>query len=510
MRATSALALIVLAAGEPTAADEQPALATRLGAAVNALRPGDMSAEVLRRTKATVLDVLGTLAYTARTNGRDPYIARLRERGGAPEARVLGIGVCTSSEDAAGALAYLIHGAETDDSDFRAELRASPVVMGPALASAAAADATGAEFLLSAAVGYTLMGRVAAPFGPLQPRGWMSSGVWGSGAGAAVAARAFRLDAGKSGQAVALGAAAGGGPFQYYYDQTEDKRLVVARAAVAGVGAARLAELGEHGSPRIYEGVAGLFHNIDSKVIVETDRIAKGLAALEGPLYLYPKFYAASSSILPALEGLARAERSGTLRREGVVGVTLREGRTRGRVVAAKLSNFEPPETIIGAKLNWAFMVALYLVRGEAALDRVGPATLRDPEVLRLAQRIDFEPIDDSLPASVVVRYADGRHLVVEPNIIDTKQPAPFAAEARIAKFERLTAALSPGSRRELKRLADTVDSAQSMRTWIRAVDRALAPVVSRDLVCDRPIRERGELPRSSVKASVNVSRLMR
>jgi hypothetical protein len=74
--------------------------------------------------------------------------------------------------------------------------------------------------------------------------------------------------------------------------------------------------------------------------------------------------------------------------------------------------------------MNYAFMTALYLLRGDAGPDAVTEATLTDADVIGLAREVTFEPIDDSMPASVVVRYRDGRQIVVPPNIIDITGPA--------------------------------------------------------------------------------------
>lgn len=471
----------------PIAAAE-PGLAARLGAEVAALDDTAIPDEVERRTVATVLDVFATLAYTAPRHRGDPYPALVVARGGPSEVRVPGLGVCLPAESAAGVLAYLIHAAETDDSDFRGELRASPVIMGPALAAAGAAGASGRRFLAGSAAGYTVMGRLAAPFGPLQPRGWMSSGIWGPGAGAAAAASISRLDAKQSGHAISLGASAANGPFQYFYDQTDDKRIVVARSAAGAIEGVQLAARGEHGARAIYEGQAGLFALIDPKVPVDTNALTADFARLEGPLYLYPKFFSASSSIIPTLEGIARLEATGVPAREGVTGVTLREGRVRGAVVAVKLKDFVPPKSEIGAKTNFAFMTALYLITGNAGAGAITPQSLSDQRVLALARRVTYEPIDDALKASVVLKYADGSERIVDPVIIDPAQPAPFEPALRERKFRELTAQLGDARRERLRALVLELPRFANMREWLRRVDIELG-ASTRALPCDRTPR---------------------
>lgn len=476
-------ALVTLGGAAPS---PEPPLTLRIGAAFAGLDPARLPPEVEARTLAAVLDTVGTLAFTMRRHANDPYIVRLRAVGGAGEARVPGAGLCLPADAAAGAIAYLIHGAETDDSDLRAEVRISPVVLGPALASAAAADSDGRTFLAAAAAGYTLVGRLSAPFGPMQPRGWMSAGWWGPGAGAAIAARLRGLDAVRTGHAVALGAGAAGGPFQYFFDQTEDKRLVVARAARAAVEAAALAAGGEHGAPQIYEGRAGVFRLADPKVAISPELVMADFDRLEGPLWIYPKFFSASTSVIPALEALARTERDGGLRRDGLTAVELRGPARETSVIAPKLARFEPPTTVIGAKLNWAFMVALYLVRGEAGPDSVSADALRDPAVLRLATATRFVA-DESLPrAAIVLRYADGTERMVRNDGFDPRQPPPFEADLRRLKFDTLTSDLPKERRAALRAHVETLPKARSMRAWVRQLDTLLsAPGSSGKTRCD-------------------------
>lgn len=451
-------------------------IAEQLGSKVAAARFEDMSAQVVERTKWIVLDNLATLIYTSQIMKADAYLVRARERGGKPEARLWGTNIRLPVEDAAAGNAWLIHAAETDDTDHRASLRASPVVMGPALAMAEAQSSSGKDFLLSLAVGYTVLGRLAEPLGPLQLKGYMSSGVWGPPAAAAVSAKLRHLDAAQSANAIAIAASASGGSFQYYYDQTEEKRLIVARAARAGVEAAYLACHGEKGAERIFEGEAGLYRLFGEpgRKPPTAETIVKNFARLEGPLRLAPKFHAASASIIPFLDALAPIVAARGLTAADVDHFIVRGNADAAKIYAAKLAVYHSPPTQIGAKTSLAFTIALYLTKGSADAFDFTPLTLADPAINALAVKGRFEHID-SPETNLVLVLKSGEQIVITPFQSDGKSNEPEMREARLAKFKSLTRdTLTDDQRRRLIEMVWSLDAAHDMAIWLRAVDKIL------------------------------------
>lgn len=473
---TLPFALLLMAVSARASAQEPPhSLASQLGQIVAEADYEDLSEAVARRLQLTVIDNLASLAAATPQHCNDPFIARLRSRGGAQEAWVPGCGFRLPSEDAAAAIAYLIHANETDDSDFRSELRASPPIFGAALAATQANRGDGHSFATSLATGYSVQGALAAAYGPLQPR-FMTSGVWGAPGAASATANSFGLNAEQSAAAISLSASAAGGPFQYFYDQTEDKRIIIARAARSGVEAAWLARAGEHGAPAMLEGRAGLYASLDPERVqgLDTQQIVASAARLDGPLYLYPKFFAASSSIIPFLEAMAPIWAERNLSANDVAHFTLSAEPAWARVLADKIIHFEPPASAIGAKLNFAFVIALYMSRGSAAPQDYTDATLADAAILDLARRARFEELPVGAGTRLSITLRSGEVLRIEPNRIDPAVAAPEALFLREGKFDQLTARLSTRDREALRLLGEHALEARSMLEWSRQVDRIL------------------------------------
>lgn len=448
-------------------------IAQSLGTAVAAAKYEDLTPEVIDRVKLTILDNLATLAYTTELTRNDPYMVRARMRGGVQEATFWGRSARQPVEDAAAVNAWLIHAAETDDSDFRASLRASPVVMGPALAMAEAQRSTGREFLLSLAAGYTVLGRLAAPLGPLQLKGSMSSGVWGPPAAATVAAKLLQMDAGSTANAIAIAGAASGGSFQYFFDQTEEKRLIVARAARSGVEAAMLACRGEKGATRIFEGAAGLYRIYGGERAGDIDAavITQHFDRLEGPMRLYPKFFAASASIIPFLEALAPIRAS--IDAAQIDHFIVRGNGDAANIYKAKLDQYAAPPTVIGAKTSLPFVLALYLTRGTADPFTFTPEALADPTINALAARGRFEL--RQVPTELSIKMKDGTVRTVVPIQSDGTRDEPIARELRMEKFQSLTRDLPERARLRLLAEVQAIENEQDMRAWAQRINRLLS-----------------------------------
>lgn len=466
----------VLAAGLSTGLIAMPGLAQvargkslsqALAEAIVALRSTPLRPDIAERAAWTLLDGMGAMLHGAAQPSVRRSVAAFADRRGTPAASIVGHRVQAPVELAAAANAYLLHAEEVDDSDLPAQLRASAVILPTALAMAEALDLSGAQFLANLALGLTLQRRLAAPLGPTQPLGWMASGVWGPPAAAAMAAAMAGLDVRSIASALALGGSGSGGSFQYFYDQTEEKRLIVARGARTAVESARLAALGETGAARILEGQAGLYRLIGGAAasIPTAAQLTAGLADRDGPLFLQPKYFAASSSVIPTLDGLA-ADLPAGFDAEQIVDFTVRGNAGWARVLADKVNGFTPPQSRIGASTNFSFMVALYALRRSALPDDLTPAALADARILALAKRGRFVVAD--VP-DIVTEFTlrDGRIVRTVARTPPPGQPVPFEQPRRIAKFDALTArAVNQATRERVRAACLSVGQASSMRSW--------------------------------------------
>lgn len=461
--AGSAAAVIALRPGRAMADVSAYSHARAIAEAIAAL-PFTAPEDITARVGWTLADAFASILYA--TTLADAMAGARYLANGRSEAIVPAAGYAAAAPHAAAASAYLLHAAEIDDSDLRGQLRASAVVLSAALAAAQATDSRGGEFVRAAALGYTLQGRFAAPVGPIQGRGWMASGVWGPPAAAAAVAMLCRLGIDETEAAIALAAAGAGGLFQYYFDQSDEKRLIVARAARAAVESAGLAVLGERGAARVIEGRAGLYALFGGGAAPDTDHFTRNLEALEGPLFVRPKYFAASHSIIPTLDGLVAVAPKGVAA-EQVERIIVRGDPAWGAVIGDKINSFEPPRTRIGAALNFSYVIALWIVNGRVLPMDYTQAALRDKKVLSLARLASYENAPgENLSIEIALKNAPSiRAAAIDPA---PDAPAPLDKERRLAKFHALAQVrLSSKSAAQLLAHCLDVANARSMRSWM-------------------------------------------
>jgi 2-methylcitrate dehydratase PrpD len=116
----------------------------------------------------------------------------------------------------------------------------------------------GSELLECLAAGYRTVGAVAGVYGSVaQRRGLRPTGVFGPVGAAAVAARAFKMDAAETAAAIGLAASASAGTNQAWVSGSDEWVLEVGAAARAGLEAALFVRAGAIAADEAFEGSAG-------------------------------------------------------------------------------------------------------------------------------------------------------------------------------------------------------------------------------------------------------------
>ena len=191
---------------------------------------------------------------------------------------------------------------------------------------------------------------------------------------------------------------------------------------------------------------------------------------LDGPLYIYPKFFSASSSITPSLEGLADWVGKGG-RAPLIDRFALRGDPTAHAPVRTKLDHFMAPQTLIGAKINYAFMMSYFLTHGAADGATMEHARFDEADVLALAAKASFEPVPGQ-PGQVILYLRSGETLVLPVLNQTPGDPVAPALTLRDMKFEKLTRPrLGQSGSTRLKALAGAGIDAAATAPWLNSVD---------------------------------------
>jgi 2-methylcitrate dehydratase PrpD len=212
-----------------------------LSAFASTTRISDISAEAIAATKRHILDCTGVaLAATVEPPGRI-ILDITREQGGAPQARVLGSNLRTSTVSAAWANGSLAHLLDYDDTGFS---HPTACILPAALAMAEAAGSTGGDLVAAVCVGLEVFERLSRSGRQHEPelrrRGFHPTSLYGCSAAAAAAGNIVRLNPNQMAVAIGLAAANAGGLTQHF--GTWGKGIHAGNAARAGVTSVLLAK----------------------------------------------------------------------------------------------------------------------------------------------------------------------------------------------------------------------------------------------------------------------------
>jgi 2-methylcitrate dehydratase PrpD len=239
-------------------------------------RISDISAGAVAATKRHTLDCAGVaLAAAVEPAGRI-VLDITREQGGAPQARVLGSSLRTSTVSAAWANGALAHLLDFDDTGFS---HPTACILPAALAMAEEVGATGGDLVAAVCVGLevferlSLSGRQHEP--ELRRRGFHPTSLYGCSAAAAAAGNIVRLNPNQMAVAIGLAAANAGGLTQHF--GTWGKGIHAGNAARAGVTSVLLAKRDYVADPEGLEGEYGFFSAFHGTGNYDLGKVADGL-----------------------------------------------------------------------------------------------------------------------------------------------------------------------------------------------------------------------------------------
>src|SRR5512143_2991075 len=218
-------------------ASSAPTASQALAARVTALRWEALPADVRQMGRRVILDAIGCALNGSQTPEAGLLAAARADLG--PD------GACTVWGTPGGAppgVAALLNGshAHLRELDDIGGGHAGACQVPAALAAAELATREGCDVLLGVVAGHEVSSRLtdAASYDVLTLRGWHTTGVYGSLGAAAAAARAMRLDARATTDALGLAGSFTGGIWAYMADGAMSKRVHPGKSAETGLTAA--------------------------------------------------------------------------------------------------------------------------------------------------------------------------------------------------------------------------------------------------------------------------------
>ncbi len=416
--------------------------ARRLARFVVGLELDAIPAPVVSKATGLALDTLGNCLAASREDFGSAVLGVAERLGGPRESALIGTRARVAAANAVLANATLAHGLDFDDTREGAIVHTGCVAVTTALAVGEAVGATGRAVLEALIAGVEVMCRVglAVP-GALHARHFHPTAVAGSFAAAAAAAKLHALGEDRLVHAFGICGSQASGIIEYLADGSWTKRLHAGWAAHAGVVATLLAGSGFTGPATVFEGTHGLYPAFaGGHDAARLEELLESLGRVWELAELTLKPYPCGSIAQPYMDCALRLRERHGVRAEAIVAIRCRTAAGPVPRLWEPLAAKHAPPNGYAAKFSLPYLVAVIVVKGRAGLAEFTDEAVRDPEVLRVAERVTYE-LDAAIDyprqfvGDVQVTLADGRVIRERQDRPRGGPGAPMTREELEAKF---------------------------------------------------------------------------
>lgn len=405
-------------------------------------------------TTVLLLDWLGNAIGGSRGDSSAALARHLDRRASRGESTAIGRREGLDACWAALANGQSAHVLECDDTHQASSSHPGAAVWSTVLALAEREDATLGDAKAAAVVGYEVVGRLGEALGPAEhyARGFHPTGTCGAIGCAAAAARLLGLDARTTAHALGIATSQAAGSMEFLADGAWTKRLHPGWAALAGIVAADLASAGFTGPASALEGRSGFLasHSASPRPGRLVDGLGRDLVIDRTSI----KAHACCRYEQAPIDGLLRLREEHHLAPDDVTGVRIGMLAAGWDIVAEPRERKLAPGSVVDAQFSMPFGAACAIVRGRASVREHSAATLADPVIRSVMERVECvrDPALDARyprqwPAWVEVRTRDGRTLSARVDHPRGDPENPLSRTERIAKVTELAAGVLPAER---------------------------------------------------------------
>lgn len=412
----------------------------------------DCTAEVITAAKASLLDFIGVAMAGFRNSQLNRLLMdSLVQFDARQDSTILGESKKASAAHAALINACSGHSLDLDDGHRQALGHPGVCVVPAALALGESTGSSGKQILTAIIAGYETFIRIGKSMNPgVFSRGFHSTGVCGTIAAAAAAAKILSFRHKKISDTLGIAAIQSAGLLIVVHSGQMMKPLNAGKASYNGVLSAQLVRGGAGGPQNILEGKDGFGQAFagEWEPSLLVDNLGRDFSITE----CYRKLYPACRHSHAAIDAALFISNSNRIAVEEIEKI-----RVTTYPAALKLTQKEKmPADVPGTRFNLAFAVSLALIKGRAGLAEFSMDSLDDQDIRRLFEKIEiisdpaFESKQNSIRgAEVEIQLADKTSLSKKVLLPKGEPENPASAEELEEKFRSCIGDLWPESKKE-------------------------------------------------------------
>ncbi|MCE2510471.1 MAG: MmgE/PrpD family protein [Alphaproteobacteria bacterium] len=433
-------------------------LSETLGEFAASFRDEDVPPDVRTRAKALILDAVGIALASNRFDFAERAFQGLSALSSHGGAAVIGRKERLPPRDAAVMNGLLIHGLDYDDTHVAGIVHPTASAFPAALAAATMAGASGRAMLTAFILGIEASARIGAVAkGGFHQVGFHPTSLAGIFGCTLIAGRLFGLDAKAQAMAQGVALSLASGSMEFLEDGAWTKRLHPGWAASAGLTAAMLAKHGFIGPRHAYEGRFGLYksHLGPEAAHCEYGLATAGLGHVWELQNVATKPYPACHFAHACIDAALTLRNKRQVRAEDIARVLALVPKEVITTVCEPIENKRQPANGYDAQFSVPYLVASAFQHGRFGLAELEETMLRDPTVLALAKKVDYEVDSNSgfpkyFSGELVVTLKDGRELSHREHQNRGCADRPLTMGAIRAKFRENAALTLDAARSEV------------------------------------------------------------
>jgi len=422
--------------------------------------------QAIATAKVAARDCLGVALAGSKEEDAKICAEVARQEQAKEETTVIGQGFKSSALNAALANGTAAHAMDFDHSFTLMGQPTAPII--PAIfALGEALGASGRQLIEAYVVGYEVTARLVHSLRESNHDGWHAPNTVGSFGASAACSKLLGLNAGQVEMALGMSASMAGGVVANFGTMT--KPLHVGFGARNGVLAAKLAAGGYTANGKAIESGFGFYKVLHSDTPIDEkpiEELGQSYALLSDGIRIKP--YPCGGLTHQVIDSILEFRAKHGLTPDMIERVDVDVVKhTFERIV------FKVPQTSIQGKFCMPYLVARALIDGKVSLHAFTEAAVRDPNVLKLAERVQMN-LDNNLkktdpagrPCRVTVRLKNGQSYTREAQHAKGGPEFPMTEAELRGKFtECATQALSADAAERALALIEGLEKVDNVRS---------------------------------------------
>ena len=428
---------------------------------VHKLNINDVPEDVVDKLQLIVMDSFGLMVSAKNQQYIKSLMNALKENG---DCTLVGHNKKVNPFNASIINGTAIHGEDFDDTFEGTPVHVGSVMVPAILSSAQAINLDGQKFLKGLVVGSELICRLAlvAPTA-VHRQGFHPTAIFGA-FGSSIGVSSLlgnTIDEMSSGLGI-VGSMASG-IIEYLAEGTSTKRLHPGWAAGCGWQSANFAKSGFIGPRTVFEGTHGVFNSFATKNIQpDFTHITDKLGDRWECSNLAIKPYACGTMAQPFIDCAIKLKDKITNFNE-IEKVVAQVGEGTVHRLWEPIKEKQSPSSPYGAKFSVPYCIAVGLIDGVAGLKQFTEKRLKDPEITKLSQKINYEinPNDEypkNYSGDISIFMKNGDVLSAKQDCLRGGRKAPLSFEEAVDKFHA-NLDFANIKRNEIKKLKFLVDN---------------------------------------------------